>query len=51
MDVDSTFLSWTETPTVWTPERYPEPLFPILTELMVPPADTTAVPPAATNGW
>ena len=37
--------------TVWTPTLYPDPLFPILIEVMVPAADTTAVPPAEIKGW
>ena len=37
--------------TVWIPALYPEPLFPILIDWIVPSPETTAVPPAATNGW
>lgn len=36
---------------VWIPTLYPEPLFPILIDWIVPAEDTTAVPPAATSGW
>ena len=36
--------------TVWIPTLYPEPLFPILIEEIVPRPDTVAVPPAATSG-
>ena len=32
------------------PDLYPDPLYPILTEATVPAVETTAVPPAATNG-
>ena len=42
----------TETLTVvWIPDLYPEPLFPIEIELIVPRPETTAVAPAATKGW
>ena len=36
---------------VWIPDLYPEPLFPIATELIVPRPETIAVAPAATKGW
>ena len=39
------------TPTVCNPDLYPDPVRPIATEVIVPALDTTAVPPAATNGW
>ena len=44
---------WVATPTftAWIPDLYPDPVFPIAIELIVPAADTTAVPPADTNGW
>ena len=43
---------WTPTfTTVWIPVLYPDPLLPILIELIVPNPETTAVPPAATKGW
>jgi hypothetical protein len=37
--------------TVWIPALYPEPVLPILIDLIVPPAATVTVPPAATKGW
>ena len=43
---------WTPTlTTVWIPALYPDPLLPILIELIVPKPETIAVAPAATNGW
>ena len=36
---------------VWSPTLYPDPLFPIDTDVTVPAADIIAVPPAATKGW
>ena len=41
----------TPTLTIWTPERYPDPLLPILIEEIVPAIETIAVPPADTSGW
>ena len=41
----------TLTLTVWIPDLYPDPLFPILIEEIVPSPETTAVPPAETKGW
>ena len=40
-----------ETLTVCSPTLYPEPVFPIPIDWIVPAADTTAVPPAETKGW
>ena len=34
-----------------TPDLYPDPLFPIETEDIVPDIETTTVPPAETYGW
>ena len=36
---------------VCSPTRYPDPLLPIETDVIVPADDTIAVPPAATKGW
>ena len=36
---------------VCIPALYPEPLLPMAIEVMVPEADTTAVPPADMSGW
>ena len=36
---------------VWIPTLYPEPLFPILMDEIVPNPETTAVPPAEISGW
>ena len=41
----------TPTFTIWTPSRYPDPLFPILIAAIVPAIETVAVPPAETRGW
>ena len=43
--------SATPTLTTWAPERYPDPLLPILIAEIVPATETIAVPPAETNGW
>ena len=37
--------------TVWTPDLYPDPLLPTLTEPIVPAIETLGDPPASTNGW
>ena len=42
---------WIDTFTVWIPDLYPEPVLPILIEVIVPAILTIAVPPAATKGW
>ena len=38
-------------PVVCIPVLYPEPLLPMAIEVIVPEAETIAVPPAATSGW
>ena len=51
IDAPSKLSCWIDTFTVCIPDLYPDPLLPIATELIVPVADTIAVPPAATSGW
>ena len=42
---------WIETLTVWPiPDLYPDPLYPIEIEDIVPAVETVAIPPAATKG-